>query len=194
MTTPYDGIILGTGHNALVLHAYLARSGLRVVSLDRARVPGGGLATQENPRLPGFWHNTHAFFHRAVTAMPWYRDLELQRHGAQYVEPELNVALILPDGRALEWWTDLDKTVASFAEFSRKDATTLRRWVEEFRPIVDQILLPEAQAPPLPPERRRALLGQSPLGRRLLEVAERSPLEFVLAEFEHDVIRAGLLF
>jgi phytoene dehydrogenase-like protein len=194
MSATYDGIILGTGHNALVLQAFLGRSGLRVLSLDRAAVPGGGLATAENPRLPGFRHNTHSFFHRAVTAMPWYRDLELERHGACYVEPELNVALVLPNGQSLEWWTDLDRTAASFADFSRKDAASLRRWVEEFRPIVERVLIPEAQSPPLPPERRRELLGRSALGRRLLEVAERSPLEFVEQEFEHDAIRAGLLF
>ena len=51
--------------------------------------------------------------------MPWYRDLELERHGVRYLEPKLNVAMILRDGRALEWWTDLDRTVASFAEFSK---------------------------------------------------------------------------
>src|SRR5579863_9148589 len=103
MAAAYDGIILGAGHNALVLHAYLARSGMRVLTLDRAAVAGGGLATEEH-RLPGFLHNTHSFFHRAITTMPWYRDLELERHGARYLEPELNVVLILPDGRALEWW------------------------------------------------------------------------------------------
>lgn len=194
MGDSYDGILLGTGHNALVLQAYLCRSGLRLLSLDRAAVPGGGLATVENPRLPGFFHNTHSFFHRALTAMPWYRDLELECHGARYIEPELNVALILPDGRALEWWTDLDRTADSFAEFSTKDAASLRRWVEEFRPIVERILLPEAQSPPLPPQRRTELLGRSPLGRRLLEVAALSPLEFVQREFENDVVRAGLLF
>jgi phytoene dehydrogenase-like protein len=194
MSDDYDGIVLGTGHNALVLQAYLCRAGLRVVSLDRAAVAGGGLTTEENPRHPGFLHNTHSFFHRAVTAMPWYRDLELERHGARYVEPELNVALILPDGRALAWWTDLDRTADSFAEFSTKDAAALRRWVEEFRPIVETILLPEAQSPPLPPDRRREALSRSPLGRRLLEVQELSPLEFVVREFENDAIRAGLLF
>jgi phytoene dehydrogenase-like protein len=194
MSGPYDGVILGTGHNALVLQAYLARAGLRVLSLDRAAVAGGGLITEENPRHPGFRHNTHSFFHRAVTAMPWYRDLELERHGARYLEPELNVALILPDGRSLQWWTDLDRTAASFAEFSKKDAAALRRWVEEFQPIVERILLPEARSPPLPPERRRQLLERSPLGRCLLEVAALSPLEFVQREFEHEVIRAGLLF
>jgi phytoene dehydrogenase-like protein len=194
MTALYDGIILGTGHNALVLQAYLCRSGLRVLSVDRAATPGGGLTTEANPRLPGFLHNTHSFFHRAITAMPWYRDLELERHGARYVEPELNVALILPDGRSLQWWTDLEKTAASFAEFSAKDAAALRRWAEEFRPIVEQILLPEAQSPPLPPEDRQARLERSPLGRRLLEVSALSPLEFVEREFENDVVRAGLLF
>ena len=151
MRSDDDGVILGTGHNALVLQAYLARCGLRVLSLDRAPVPGGGLATVENPRLPGFRHNIHSFFHRAVTMMLWYLDLELRRHGAVYLEPELNVALILPDGRSLQWWTELDRTVDSFAEFSQRDATAIRHWVEEFQPIVEQIILPEMQSPPLPP-------------------------------------------
>src|SRR5713226_2726586 len=126
MANEYDGIILGAGHNALVLQAYLASSGLKVLSLDLAHTPGGGLATEENPRFPGFLHNTHSFFHRAITAMPWYRDLELERHGAHYLEPELNVATILRDGRVLEWWTDLDRTSESFAEFSKPDAASLR--------------------------------------------------------------------
>jgi phytoene dehydrogenase-like protein len=194
MNPSYDGIILGTGHNALVLQAYLCRCGLRVLSLDCATTPGGGLTTEENPRYPGFLHNTHSFFHRALTAQPWYRDLDLERHGARYVEPELNVALLLRDGRALEWWTDPDRTAASFAEFSVKDAAALSRWVDEFRPIVERILMPEAQSPPLSPERRRALLEQSSEGRRLLEISALSPLEFVAREFENDVVRAGLLF
>ena len=194
MSDAYDGVILGTGHNALVFEAYLARSGLRVLALDRAETPGGGLATVENPRHRGFRHNTHAFFHRAITAMPWYRDLDLERHGAHYVEPELNVALILRDGRALEWWTDPEQTVDSFAAFSKKDAAALRRWMDEFRPIVEGILIPEAQSPPMPPERRQELLARSKAGRRLLEVAQLSPLQFVQREFETDVIRAGLLF
>ncbi len=189
-----DGIILGTGHNALVLQAYLARCGLRVLSLERNAVAGGGLATEDDPLLPGFRHNTHSFFHRAVTSAPWYRDLELNRHGARYLEPELNVALILRDGRSLEWWTDSEKTIASVAEFSKKDAATVRRWIEVFRPVVERILRPEAQSPPLAPARRLELLQRSALGRTLLAVASLSPLEFVEREFENDVVRAGLLF
>jgi phytoene dehydrogenase-like protein len=194
MNPPFDGIILGAGHNALVLQAYLSRCGLRTLSVDRAPIPGGGLKTIDNPRLPGFRHNPHSFFHRAVTAMPWYRDLELERHGVRYLEPKLNVAMILHDGRTLEWWTDFDRTLSTFTEFSKRDAEALRQFAEEFTPIVQKILLPEAQSPPLEPALRRTLLQRSPLGRRLLEISALSPLEFVTRYFENDVVRAGLLF
>jgi phytoene dehydrogenase-like protein len=135
MQTPeqYDGIVLGTGHNALVLQAYLCRSGLKVLSLDRAETFGGGLATVENPRHVGFLHNTHSFFHRGLTAMPWYRDLELEAQGARYLEPELNVALLLADGRSLQWWTDFDKTCDSFAQFSPRDAAASEPQARGFR-------------------------------------------------------------
>src|SRR5438094_1043120 len=192
--TTFDGIILGAGHNALVLQAYLSRCGLKTLSLDRGEIPGGGLMTLEHPRLRGLRYNPHSFFHRAVTAMPWYRDLELERHGVRYLEPKLNVAMILRDGRALEWWTNLDRTVASCAEFSRPDADELRRLAEEFKPIVEKILLPEAQSSPLEPGLRRRLLERSALGRRLLEISAFSPLEFVTRHFENDIVRAGLLF
>ncbi|HVL58481.1 MAG TPA: NAD(P)/FAD-dependent oxidoreductase [Burkholderiaceae bacterium] len=194
MADRYDAVILGAGHNALVLQAYLGKAGLRTVSLERRPVAGGGLATIEDPRHPGFLHNTHAFFQRAITTMPWYRDLELERHGAVYIEPELNVALLTSDGRALEWWTDPQRTIASFESFNPRDAQTLRRWRDDFVPIVRDILAPEAAAPPLPPERRRTLLQRSAAGRRLLDASALSPLEFVRREFEDPTIQAGLLF
>ncbi len=82
MTTTYDGIILGAGHNGMILQAYLGKAGLKTVAIERRPVAGGGLSTLEDPRHPGFLHNTHAFFQRAITAMPWYADLALERHGA----------------------------------------------------------------------------------------------------------------
>src|SRR4026208_139895 len=104
--TTYDGILLGAGHNGLILQTYAGKAGLMVLSLDLRGVAGGGLTTVEDPRHPGFLHNTHAFFQRAVPAMPWYGDLELERHGARYIEPELNVALPPGAGRAPECGTE----------------------------------------------------------------------------------------
>ena len=53
---------------------------------------------------------------------------------------------------------------------------------------------PKANLRPVPSDRRRELLERSAEGRLLLEVSALSPLEFVLREFEHPVIQAGLLF
>lgn len=192
--TGYDGIIIGAGHNGLILQAYLGKAGLKTVCIERRPVAGGGLSTAEDPRHPGFLHNTHAFFQRAITTMPWYADLELERHGARYIEPELNVALLTGDGRALEWWTDIERTIESFSHFSKRDADTLRRWQHEFVPIVQDILVPESRSPPLPPAERRARLERNAAGRRLLKVSALSPLEFVHQEFEHPTVQAGLLF
>ncbi|MBL8177662.1 MAG: NAD(P)/FAD-dependent oxidoreductase [Bryobacterales bacterium] len=193
-TTEFDGIVLGAGHNALILQAYSGLAGMRVLSLDRAPRPGGGLTTVPNPRLPGFLHNTHSFYHRAVRQMPWYRDLDLERRGAVYLEPELNTAILLPSGESLEWWTDFDKTAGSFSHWSPADARQLRLWRDRFLPVVQQILIPESQSPPLPRDLRRARLEQTPEGRLLLEVSALSPLEFVTREFSHPLIQAGLLF
>lgn len=60
MTTSYDGIIIGAGHNALVLQSYLGKIGLKTLSIERRAVAGGGLSTMEDPRYPGFLHNTHS--------------------------------------------------------------------------------------------------------------------------------------
>ena len=190
----YDGILLGAGHNALVLQAYLGKAGLRTLCIERSATAGGGLVTAEDPRHPGFLHNTHSFFHRAITYMPWYRDLDLERRGARYLEPELNVALVQKDGNVLEWWTDFEKTAASFERFSARDARALRRWRDDFLPVLEKIVAPESRTPPVAAVERRALLERSREGRLLLETSELSPQEFVLREFEHPVIQAGLLF
>lgn len=190
----YDGIIIGAGHNSLVLQAYLCRAGLKVLSIDRASVAGGGLVTIEDPKHPGFFHNTHSFYHRAINLMPWYKELELDQHGAVYIEPEFNVSLLLKNGESLDWWTTFEKTVESFAKFSKKDAKSLQQWRDKFLPIVEKILVPESQSPPLPPDKRTALLSKTAEGRLLLETSALSPMEFVLSEFEHPVIQAGLLF
>ena len=190
----YDGLILGAGHNGLILQAYAGRAGLQTLSIDGASTFGGGLSTIEHPIDSGFRHNIHSFFHRGLTSLPWYNDLELERHGARYIQPDLNVAMICRDGRSLEWWNGFSKTVESMARFNEQDAETLQRWRDTFRPILQNILIPESQSPPLPPAERRRMLEQSAAGRLLLETSRLSPLEFVRREFRDPTVQAGLLF
>ena len=88
MASAYDGDHLGQAITASCCQACCQRAG--VLSLDRADTYGGRLATVDPPPS-GFLHDAH-WFHRALTAMPWYGDLGLERHGARSVEPELNMA------------------------------------------------------------------------------------------------------
>ena len=193
-TETFDCVLLGAGHNSLVLQSYLARAGYSTVCLERRSVAGGGLTTEEFPIGSGFLHNTHSFFHRAATSLLWYRDLGLEQLGAEYLEPALNVALVRDNGSALEWWTDFERTAASFERFSLQDAASLRKWRDAFAPIVREILIPEAAAPPQPPDEREARLSQSANGRLLLEIGKLSPWEFVKQEFTDPAVQAGLLF
>src|SRR5437868_11785787 len=52
MTSRYDAIIIGAGHNGLVTAAYLARAGPKVLVLERRELVGGCVVTEE--LWPGF--------------------------------------------------------------------------------------------------------------------------------------------
>ncbi len=90
MQTTYDGIILGAGHNGMIPASLSRKAGMKVLTIERKAVTGGGLATLEETRAIRAFSTTRTrFFQREITAMPWYADLDLERHGAHYVEPEL---------------------------------------------------------------------------------------------------------
>ena len=87
MSADYDGIILGAGHNSLVLQAYLGRAGLKTLCLERRDVAGGGLATHRRPAPPRLPPQHALVLPPRDHRMPWYRDLELERRGAATSSP-----------------------------------------------------------------------------------------------------------
>src|SRR3990172_1201212 len=135
--TEYDGIVIGAGHNGMILAGYLAKAGLKMVCFEQALEIGGGLDTHEDPFPPGFYHNVHSVFHRNVLNLPWYRDLELGKYGLQYIRPEINDAMVLSDGRSIVWYSDLERTCQSIAAISRKDAETFRELYYKWQGVVE---------------------------------------------------------
>lgn len=177
-----------------MLQAYLARAGLATCAVERRAEPGGPLVTEPDPDVPGVVHSPHAVFLRGIRAMPWFRDLALDRHGVDLIEPALNYCQLTADGRALRIFLDLDRTCEALAELSPADAATYRRLHERFSAVLEHVVALEALAPPLPAERRRVLLGRSRIGRLALETEPLSAREFVERHFEHPALRAGLLY
>jgi phytoene dehydrogenase-like protein len=74
----YDAIVIGGGHNGLVSAAYLARTGMRTLVLERRHVLGGAAVTEE--LFPGFRFSVFSYV-VSLLRPEIIRELELPRHG-----------------------------------------------------------------------------------------------------------------
>ncbi len=114
-----DVVIIGGGHNGLVTAFYLAKAGYKPLVLERNAQVGGAAVTDEFH--PGFRCSTLA--HTAGPIQPQIvRDMQLEKHGLQWITPEVCVTALSPDGRALSLYQDANKSAQEIAAFSQKDA------------------------------------------------------------------------
>jgi len=185
---PYDGVVIGAGHNGLICAAYLARAGLKVAVVEGAAEIGGGATTQEF-LLPGYRSNMHANFFIGLEDFPVVRDLELDRHGFRWITPEVQHAALFRDGSAVLLHRDPERSAASIGRFSARDAKAYlalhRRYAVELAPLMRSFLF----HPPLPREEVAARLDGE-MGREFLSLAPMSISEAVAAHFESPHLRA----
>lgn len=194
MDKEYDGIVIGAGHNGMILQGYLLKAGLSVAVVERHLELGGGLDAHESSRA-GFWYNIHSVNHRAVPDLPWYSDLELESYGQEYVRPEVAVAMLFRDKTALIWHNhDVEKTCASIARFSPRDAKTFADFHRRFAPAAKFIIGPETFSPPMPAEEKRALLEKTEIGKAYYEFADRSINDVVEDVFEDDRVKSMISY
>src|SRR6059036_2686837 len=125
MTSKYDAIIVGAGHNGLVTAAYLARAGRRVLVLERRELVGGCAVTEE--LWPGF-HVSTASYVNSLFRPEIIRDLELKRHGFEMLPRSPSSFTPLPDGRYLHMGPDKEMTHREVSKFSSKDAENLPKY------------------------------------------------------------------
>ncbi|QQS24374.1 MAG: NAD(P)/FAD-dependent oxidoreductase [Actinomycetota bacterium] len=192
-----DVIVIGAGHNGLTLGAYLARSGLDVLVLERRHEEGGGLCTEELTGA-GFLHNIHANYHTFVDLAPPVRDLDVRGHGVEYVRPEVQMASIFDDGTALTVHTDLEKTIASMARFSERDAETFRRLHAEAHGYVELLLGTLMYQPPMSVKeltRALAAFGVEDRSEFLSVKLRRETInDFLDQHFTHPKVKVHLAF
>lgn len=193
----FDAVIIGAGHNGLTLAAYLARTGLSVAVFERRGEEGGGLCTEELT-LPGFLHNVHANYHTFVGLAPAFRHLQLFDQGIEYARPEVQMASVFDDGRALCIHSDVERTCASIARFSERDAETFGRLKTEARQYVDLMLETFMYGPPVGMnDLTKALVTFGLEGRsEFLEAKLRGSTiaQFLDRHFESDQVKAHLAF
>ena len=132
MAQTRDIIIIGAGHNGLVTAYYLAKAGCKPLVLERREIAGGACVTEEFH--PGFRCSTLAT--STGPLLPQIvRDLQLERHGVEFINPAVRVFSPNIDGPSITIYEDAKRTAEELAAVSVKDAQKYPEFVSTFARI-----------------------------------------------------------
>jgi phytoene dehydrogenase-like protein len=201
VTTHYDAIVIGSGHNGLVCGSYLSKAGLSTLVLERRDIIGGAAVTEEFS--PGFRASRFSYV-MSLLHPRVMRDLELSSFGLE-VLPANDLFCPLGGDDYIVFSDDLQKTQAEFTRFSRHDAEIypeFARFLEESAGLVRQLLFET----PIDPTRRSwqsfkrsaSLLWRhrriGDKAYRMVDLLTQSAYDYLSAWFEHDVIKTVLAY
>jgi phytoene dehydrogenase-like protein len=141
-------IVVGAGSNGLVAAIHLARAGLEVTLLEHSPRPGGASSSVE-ATLPGFVHDHCAGFNPMTVASPAVQELELERHGLRWVNPETIMAHPFEDGTAIALSRDVAATADSLASVASGAGGAWAELMARYRPLAQTLVT--AIVNPLPP-------------------------------------------
>jgi len=143
----YDAILIGGGHNGLTAAAYLGRSGLRTLVLERREIVGGCCVTEEI--APGCRASTTSYI-ASMLRPEVIRDLKLAEFGLRMVPCDPALQVPFPDGHVVPWWTEREQTIAELKKISSKDADTFVRVDDQLKKLA-RFLQPFFLEPPPEP-------------------------------------------
>lgn len=189
-----DVAVVGAGHNALVAAAYLARAGARVMVFERTPRLGGAMATVDWG--DGYTLDLGGSAHILIHLTPIVAELELARYGLVYLPCEPMFWAPTPEGRALRWYSCLERTVAALESVRPGQGEAYRRFVEAWRPLARAIADAFLAAPTPWELGRRFVLRRGLVAdwRRALPRLLR-PAETIAREaFADPTLRAALLW
>jgi phytoene dehydrogenase-like protein len=189
----WDVILIGAGQNNFALGTYLGKAGLRTVICE-SRLENGGRLASEEITMPGYWHNTLAYFQDNREVSPVWKELNwAEGYHAEFVSTSVVSSLLLADEKSLSHHQTLNGTVASIGRFSRKDAETWRVTHNRFRPLIRDYLIPYYHSRPQNTAAVLKKLEAEPAGKDFRRLWQMTPLQVVDELFESDAVKTLIL-
>ena len=192
MSSDYDLITIGAGHNGLITSAYAAQAGYRVAVFEQREMVGGAVSTKE--LFPGYQVDLGGSAHILIRQTPIVEELELEQYGLTYLELDPMFVAPFPDGDVLYFYRDLDRTVNHIERLFPGEGVAYRRFVTDwigFARTMRDIFL----APPGPLEiGKRMIRGMSSPLRWQEELRHilRPYQEVLRAYFEEEKLRTAM--
>src|SRR5690606_7869282 len=156
-----DVVIIGAGHNALVCGGYLAAAGHKVILVERRHTVGGAVVTEEI--IPGYQFDLGGSAHILIHHTPIVTDLQLERYGLAYIDLDPLFFAPFPDGSHITIWRDVERTCASIAAVSPRDADAYRSFVTDWQPLAEGMVKAFLE-PPTPSNLFRNLVRRTSSG------------------------------
>jgi len=107
--------VVGSGPNGLACAVALAQAGVEVTVLEAAETIGGGTRSAELT-VPGLIHDVCSAGQPMAAASPFFRSLELEKHGLEWRWAEVDLAHPFDDGNAAAMYRSLERTEAGLGE------------------------------------------------------------------------------
>lgn len=196
MTNKFDIIVIGAGHNGLTAAALLAKSGRKVLVLERRAFSGGVAAGEEfHPgyRTRGLLLDTTGV-RRSVT-----QELGLEKHGLSFLQCEPSVLVPQETGPGLLLHADPDRAAAEL-KGDAKAYAEFRAFLARIRPLLCSLL--DAAPPAVLPEGadlfkllkaglKLRLLGEKQM-LEMLRIAPMCVADWLNERFENPLLKTAL--
>ncbi len=201
MSSPYDVVVIGAGHNGLTAAAFLAKAGRKVLVLERRKIVGGLAAGEEF--FPGY--RTAGLLHDTAGVRRWVVDgLGLEKHGLAFQTQPRPVFVPQEAGPGILLWEDPSLAKEELSQHSARDAERYqeyRNFLQRITSVIGRLL---DQPPPdifEPGLKDFVALGRSALSLRflgerdmmdLLRIAPMCVGDYLGEWFETELVKAAL--
>ena len=198
--TKYDAIVIGAGHNGLTNAAYLAKSGLKVLVVEKNDYIGGASVSRV---LHEGWTYSNCSYVCSLLRPEIFRDLNLQKYGLQ-VLPYGGSVNFMQNGDIYGGYSDEDLLRREMGRFSKRDADAYVRFARDVSRQCRFIKPMLMRTPPDPTSFKPKDLGELIyLFKRLYSLGEQtiydtirfytmSVAEYLEEYFETDIVKATL--